>query len=55
MFRFCDNHAAKESETVLSVKLNERNPLYGRDDCLLPNAEYTGVAFRKTPCAEMTA
>ncbi|MGA8743603.1 MAG: class I SAM-dependent methyltransferase [Terracidiphilus sp.] len=47
MFRFCDTLAAEEFETVFSVKHDEPNPLYGRDDCLLPDAEYPDVVFRK--------
>lgn len=47
MFRFCDTHAAKDFETVLSVKREESAPLYGRDDCLLPDAEYPDVVFKK--------
>ena len=47
MFRFCDTSAAKEFETVLSVKRDEPAPLYGRDDCLLPDAETCDVVFRK--------
>jgi SAM-dependent methyltransferase len=47
MFRFCDTLAAKDFETLLSVKRDEPAPLYGRDDCLLPDAEYSDVVFRK--------
>lgn len=47
MFRFADTRAAKDFETVLSVKLDHREPLYGRDDRLLPDAEYLDVVFRK--------
>jgi SAM-dependent methyltransferase len=47
MFRFCDTRSAKDFETVYSVKLDKREPLYGRDDCLLPDAEYLDVVFRK--------
>jgi SAM-dependent methyltransferase len=47
MFRFCDTRAAKDFETVFRVKLDKLNPLYGRDDCLLPHAEYPDVVFRK--------
>ncbi len=47
MFRFCDTSAAKEFETVFGVKRDEPAPLYGRDDCLLPDAEYPDVVFRK--------
>ena len=47
MFRFGDTHTAKEFETVYSVKLDNREPLYGRDDCLLPDEEYPDVVFRK--------
>lgn len=47
MFRFGDTHTAKEFETVYSVKLDNREPLYGRDNCLLPDEEYPDVVFRK--------
>jgi SAM-dependent methyltransferase len=47
MFRFCDTRTAKEFETVYSVKLDKWDPLYGRDDYLLPDAEYPDVVFRK--------
>ena len=47
MFRFGDTRTAKEFETVYSAKLDNREPLYGRDDCLLPDAEYPDVVFRK--------
>lgn len=47
MFRFCDTLAAKDFETVLSVRRDEPAPLYGRDDCLLPDTEDRDVVFRK--------
>ncbi|MGD0480673.1 MAG: class I SAM-dependent methyltransferase [Terracidiphilus sp.] len=47
MFRFCDTRVAKEFETVFRVNPGKRDPLYGRDDCLLPDAEYPDVVFRK--------
>ncbi len=47
MFRFGDTRTAKEFETLYSAKLDQREPLYGRDDCLLPDAEYPDVVFRK--------
>jgi len=47
MFRFCDTRAAKEFETMFRVNPDKREPLYGRDDCLLPDAEYSDVVFRK--------
>lgn len=47
MFRFCDTRAAQQFETVFSVKLDKWDPIYGRDDCLLPDAEYPDVVFRK--------
>ncbi len=47
MFRFGDTRTAKDFETVYSAKPDKREPLYGRDDCLLPDAEYLDVVFRK--------
>jgi SAM-dependent methyltransferase len=47
MFRFCDTSVAKEFETVFRVNSDKREPLYGRDNCLLPDAEYSDVVFRK--------
>lgn len=47
MFRFCDTRVAKEFETVFRVSLDKWEPLYGRDDCLLPDAKYPDVVFRK--------
>lgn len=47
MFRFGDTFAAKDFETVLSVKRDEPAPLYGRDDCLLSDADMRDVVFRK--------
>jgi len=47
MFRFADTFAARDFETVLSAKRDEPAPLYGRDDCLMPDAEYSEVVFRK--------
>jgi hypothetical protein len=32
---------------VFSVRLDKWEPLYGRDNCLLPDAEYPEVVFRK--------
>jgi SAM-dependent methyltransferase len=47
MFRFCDTHAAKDFETVYSVKHDKWEPLYGRDNCRLPDAEYLDAVFQK--------
>ena len=47
MFRFGDTRVAREFKTVFSAKLDKWDPLYGSDDCLLPNAEYPDVVFRK--------
>lgn len=47
MFRFCDTQVASGFETALSVKLDGKVPFYGRDDCILPHAEYPDVVFRK--------
>jgi SAM-dependent methyltransferase len=47
MFRFCDTRAAKDFETVYSVEPDKREPLYSRDNRLLPDAEYPDVVFRK--------
>jgi len=47
MFRFCDTGVANDFEAVFSAKRDEPSPFYGRDDCLLPDAEYPDVVFRK--------
>jgi SAM-dependent methyltransferase len=47
MFRFADTHVAAGFETVFSSKLDEGAPFYGRDDCILPNAKFPDVAFRR--------
>jgi SAM-dependent methyltransferase len=47
MFRFADTRAAAGFETVLSVKVDEKVPLYDRDDCILIDADYPDVVFRK--------
>ncbi len=47
MFRFRDTPAARDFETVLSVQRDEPAPLYGPDDCLLPDADMRDVVFRK--------
>ena len=47
MFRFCDTRAAKEFETVFRVNFDKWEPLYGRDDCLLPDAKNPDAVFRK--------
>jgi SAM-dependent methyltransferase len=47
MFRFGDTRTAKDFEAVFSVRLDKWEPLYGRDNCLLPDAEYPEVVFRK--------
>jgi SAM-dependent methyltransferase len=47
MFRFGDTRVAKDFEAVCSVKIDKPDPLYGRDDCLLPDAEYPDAVFRK--------
>ncbi|HEV2486254.1 MAG TPA: class I SAM-dependent methyltransferase [Terracidiphilus sp.] len=47
MFRFADTRVAGEFETVLRQKIDKSEPLYGRDDCILPGAEYSDVVFRK--------
>lgn len=47
MFRFRDTRVAHDFATVFSVKRDEPAPLYGPDNCLLPDAEYPDVVFRK--------
>jgi SAM-dependent methyltransferase len=47
MFRFGDTRIAKDFEAEIRVKLNKWDPFYGSDDCLLPEAEYPEVVFRK--------
>ena len=47
MFRFTDTHVAAGFETALSLKLTEGGPLYGRDDCILTDADYPDVVFRE--------
>jgi hypothetical protein len=47
MFRFADTHVAVGFETALSLKLAEGGPLYGRDDCILTDADYPDVVFRR--------
>lgn len=47
MFRFCDTRVAQDFEAVFAMKTGERAPLYGRDNCLLPEAEYPDLIFRK--------
>jgi hypothetical protein len=47
MFRFCDTRVAQNFAAVFSVKRDEPAPLYGPDDCLSLEAEYTDVVFRK--------
>lgn len=47
MFRFADTNVATEFETVLRQKPEESDQLYGRDNCILPDAGYLDVAFRK--------
>jgi SAM-dependent methyltransferase len=47
MFRFCDTRVAKEFETVFKVNFDKWEPLYGRNDCLLPDEKYPDVVFRK--------
>ena len=47
MFRFGDTRTAKDFATVYRAKLDKREPLYDREDCLLPDAEYPDVVFRK--------
>jgi SAM-dependent methyltransferase len=47
MFRFCDTRLARDFETVLKVNLEERVPLYDRNNVLLPDTKYSDVVFRK--------
>lgn len=47
MFRFADTRAASAFQTTLRTTLNEDVPLYGRDNCLLRDADYVNVVFRK--------
>jgi SAM-dependent methyltransferase len=47
MFRFADIPVAAGFETAFSLKLLEGGPLYGRDNCILPDANYPDVVFRK--------
>jgi len=53
MFRFGDTRVAGAFETALSVKPDNPDPFYDRDDCLLADTEYSEVVFRKrTPAAK---
>jgi SAM-dependent methyltransferase len=47
MFRFCDTRVAGDFATVFTMKREEPAPLYGPDDCLLPDAKYPDIVFRK--------
>jgi hypothetical protein len=48
MFRFADTCVAAGFEPVYNLNIVERGPLYGRDNCILPDANYPDVVFRKT-------
>jgi SAM-dependent methyltransferase len=47
MFRLCDTRPAKEFETAFSLEPDKPDPLYDRNNCHLPHAEYSDVVFRK--------
>jgi SAM-dependent methyltransferase len=47
IFRFADTRVVVGFETVFSQKLAGGAPLYDRDNCVLPEADYPGVVFRK--------
>ena len=47
MFRFADTLVAAGFEPVFSQKLAGGAPLYGRYNCILPDANYPDVVFRK--------
>jgi len=48
MFRFVDTSVAPEFTTLYTTRLEGSNPLYGPDDCILPDAETIGLVFCKT-------
>ncbi len=47
MFRFADTPVASRFETSLTLKPDDRGPVYGIDNCLLPDANDPNVVFRK--------
>jgi SAM-dependent methyltransferase len=47
MFRFCDTRAARGFDVALNIQAHELEPFYGRDNCLLPDAAYSDIVFRK--------
>ena len=48
MFRFADTRVASGFETAFLSPPDEGGPIYGADDCLVPDAVYCEVVFRKT-------
>lgn len=47
MFRFADTKVSSAFETVLGLKCDDPDPLYGPDNCVLPGEDYPDTVFRK--------
>ncbi len=47
MFRLRDTRLAKDFETVLELNLDDKVPLFDRNNDLLPDCKYPDVVFRK--------